>query len=172
MLEDDETKDVAIHDNASTSSTPLPVNTILDGSVRRLAVDATISADESPTKYQIRQDFDTSGTAVPNGSDTSLFIFTGTGLLDFVGISGSTSSYTAIINIDGVEQIRISMSDLSSLGLSNATNLPTWADTANKNYRFRPYVGSGFGTSFEILVEGTGPPNPTVNWIVTYREKV
>jgi len=164
----DLTQNVNIWDDAKTKA----VSVITDGLVERLAVDATISADESPTKYQIRQDFDTGGTQLINGVDSSLFVFTGTGLLDFVGISGSTSNYLAVIKIDGVEQIRISMSDLGSLGLSNATNLPTWADTANKNYRFRPYIGSGFGTSFEILAEGDGPPEPSVNWIVTYREKV
>ena len=164
----DLTQNVNIWDDAKTKA----VSVITDGLVERLAVDATISADESPTKYQIRQDFDTGGTAAPNGVDTSLFLFSGTGLLDFVGISGSTASYTAIIKIDGVEQVRISMSDLGSLGLSNATNLPSWADTANKNYRFRPYIGSGFGTSFEVLAEGDGPPEPSVNWICIYREKV
>ena len=48
-LGDDETKDVALHDNASTSTTPLPVTTTLDGSKRRLDVDASITQSVNPT---------------------------------------------------------------------------------------------------------------------------
>ena len=80
------------------------------------------------------------------------------------------SSYEAIIKVDGVEQLRISMTDLgANLGLANGTNVPMWAETANKNFRFHPNEGMGFSYSIEILARSTSGSN-TVKHICMYKE--
>lgn len=143
--------------------------TIVLGTKNKLAVDATISGDESPTKYQLRWDIDATGDTA-TVTDTSLFSFTGVGILDFVAMSANTANYEAIVKIDGVERFRSSMSDLGDLGLSNAVNVPVWAETANKNFRINPSEGFGFSTSFEILARATSG-STTIRHSVMWREK-
>ncbi len=63
------------------------------------------------------------------------------------------------------------MADLGSgIGLGNATNVPLWAETANKNFRYSPKQGGDFTDSFEVLAKATTTPTGTVNWLVNYRE--
>ena len=152
------------------------VSVIQDGSLERLACnmdgsEITISDSESATKYQLRSDYDAAGDTLNTSTDTVLFSFSGaSGVLDFVACVGSNSSYEIAIEIDGTERLRISMSDLGSLGLSNATNVDVWAETANKNFRFRP-TQVGFTTGFRILAKakiGT----PTVKHLALYRERL
>ena len=75
-----------------------------------------------------------------------------------------------VIEIDGVEVLRIEMGELGSdIGLANATNVPLWVETANKNFRFSPKQGVDFTDSFEVLAKAlTG--TPSVTWLVNYRE--
>jgi len=130
-----------------------------------------VNANSDPTQYGLRFDYDSTGDVVGT-TDVTLFTFSGTGILDFVGLTSGGSTYEAIILIDGVEQLRIAMADLgSNLGMSNATNLPVWADTANKNFRFNPNSGFGFETSFTIKARSTTGSN-TIKHITIYKEQV
>jgi hypothetical protein len=162
------TTDVAIWDEARTKT----VSVVTDGSIQRLAIDGKITSDDSPTKYQVKVDYDATGDSVGSGADVTLFTYTGVGVIDFIGLTAGSDSYYAILDIDGVEKLRISMSDLGSqLSLSNATNVPMWADTANKNFRYYPQGGIGFTTSFAIKARSTTGTN-TIKHITLYREKV
>jgi hypothetical protein len=163
---DDDTLNTTLYDEDGNA-----VKVILNVTGNRLAVDATISGDESPTKYSLRFDIDPVGDSV-GLTDTVLYSFSGSpGILDFVGLSANIQTYEAIINIDGVEQFRASMSDLGDLGLSNATNVPTWAENANKNFRLHPNTGFGFENSFEIIARST-VGTKTILHTVMWREKV
>jgi hypothetical protein len=150
------------------------VGVILDGSTYRLSVDAkaTIVDNESPTRYQLKTDFDASpGDTLNTSTDTVLFTYTGDGVIDFISIAGSNASYEVAVEIDGTERIRISMSELgTTLGLSNATNVDMWVETANKNFRYRPQQ-IGFTTGFRVLAKATGTPLPTVYHLIIYRER-
>jgi hypothetical protein len=150
------------------------VSVIQDGSLYRLAIDGdvTISGDESPTLYQDRYHKDIPGQVVTTAADVTLFSFTGSpGLLDFIAVSSGNANYEMSLKIDGVEVWRFSMDDLGDVGLSNATNVPVWAENANKNFRYRPFSGSGFSNSFEVLGRAT-VGTQTLAHIVMYREKV
>jgi len=164
----DDTLNTTLYDEAGNA-----VSVIQDGSLYRLAIDGdvTISGDESPTKYQDRMHIDPVGQVVTTAGDTSLFSFTGIGLLDFVAVSSGNANYEIALKIDGVEVFRTSMSDLNDIGLSNATNVPIWAENANKNYRYNPNQGSGFGVSAEVLGRAT-VGTQTLSHMVMYREKV
>jgi len=176
MLEDDQTKDVSLHDDTSTAADPKPISSDLDpgDGKRKLYVfaNATISGDESPTKYQQRIDFEsTTPVTVTNAGDTSIFLFTGIGLLDFVSLQGSRSGYEFVLKVDGVEQVRISMDNLNDIGLTTPSNVPIWVETADKNFRYHPFGSAGFSTSFEILAKATGAADVELNHLITYREK-
>ena len=131
-----------------------------------------ISDSESATKYQMQTDFDAVGTLLNTTTDEVLFSDTGTGTLDFVAISGSTSGFEIAIEVDGTERIRITMAELASIGLSNAVNVPFWAETANKNFRYSPNIPVGYTASFRILAKATGAPLATVDHLILYRERI
>ena len=161
----DLTQNVSIHNDVTDAD----VTTTTDGSKERLDV----SIGSSPlalSAFIPKIDFDVSGTSLNTSTDTTLFTFTGQGKIDFIAIAGSLSSYEVIIDIDGVEIFRIKMSELgSTLGLGNATNVPIWAETANKNFRLHSQSGDDFITSFTIKAKAiTG--SPSLNWLVKYRE--
>lgn len=159
----DLSKDVSIHNETTNAA----VTTTTDGAKERLDVSSAISSD--PTQYSLKFDYDATGDTVGT-TDVELFSFTGSGLLDFVGLTSGSSTYEAIIKIDGTERLRITMADLgSALSLSNATNVPIWADTANKNFRFHPSTGLGFSTSFSVWARSTTGSN-TIKHITLYRE--
>lgn len=148
----------------------LVTDVVDDAGVKRLAVDSNVEGGVSLQRFLGEVTFDISGIALNISTDTSLISQSGNGQLDFICIAGSNSSYEVILKIDGVEKFRIDMDDLGSdLGLSNATNVPVWVETANKNFRFHPTVPMDFTTSFEILAKATGTPTPDVNWLVTWR---
>ena len=165
----DITPNVTLYDDAGN-----PVNIILTDGVYRLAVDAqaTIVNNESPTRYQLKTDYDASpGDTLNTSTDTTLYTYSGDGVLDFVSIAGSNANYEVAIEIDGTERIRIAMSDLgTTLGLSNATNVDMWVETANKNFRFRPSE-VGFTTGFTIKAKATSAVVPTVYHLVIFRER-
>ena len=149
-----------------------------DGSLYRLACnmdgsEVIISDSESATKYQLQTDFDATGDVLNTSTDTVLFAETGSsGTLDFQAISGSNSNFEAVIEIDGTERIRITMAEIGAIGLSNATNVPLWAETALKNFRYSPNLPIGYTTGFRILAKATKTPLPTVTHLTMYRERV
>jgi len=139
----------------------------------KLAIEATVSDNESPTKYQLRTDFDAVGDILNTSTDVVLLAVTTTsGVLDFIAVSGGNANYEIAIEIDGTERLRITMAELASIGLGNATNVATWAETANKNFRYHPKDPVGFTTGFRILAKATGAPLPTVTHMTLYRERV
>jgi len=145
----------------------------IDPTIYRLhmAGDVTITDSESATKYQLRSDYDVTGDILNTSTDVVLLAISGfSGVLDFVACVGNNSSYIIAIEIDGTERIRISMPDLGTLGLGNATNVDIWAETANKNFRFRP-TNVGFTTGFRILARAT-TGTPTVKHLCLYRERI
>lgn len=167
--QNDPTRNVTLYDEAGNV-----VALILDGSIYRLAVDANITGGN----FQLQPftplfDYSVADTATNTSTDTSLLSESGhRGKLDFIAVAGSNSSYEVVIKIDGSEILRINMSDLGSdIGLANATNVPLWVETANKNFRFSPDEGVDFTTSFELLVKATASPTPTVNWLVNHRDE-
>ena len=164
----DRNTDVSIHDNATNAAV---TTTAGIGSKVLLDVNATVSGDESPTKYQLLTDYDATGTSVTT-ADTELFSYTGIGVLSFVAVSSGTSSlWEVIINIDGTERIRISMADLgSNLGLNSGTT-PIWVGTANKEFRYHPTPEIGFTTSFSVEARATSGTQ-SLTHLVLYKEKV
>ena len=166
----DRTQNVSLHDEVSDSA----VTTTVDGSKLRLDVNAsaTITNNESPTKYQLKTDYDATGDTITSASDSVLYSYTGDGVLTFVGVSyATTSNYEVTIEVDGTERIRIKMSDLgSALSLASGST-PVWTETANKNFRFRPFEAVGFSTGFRILAKATGA-NTTVTHIVMFKERI
>jgi len=170
--QNDLTTNVTLYDEAGN-----PVDIILDGSIYRLACDVTgseiiVSDSESATKYQMQTDYDAVGTTLNTSTDEVLFSTTGTGTLDFVAITGSNANFQIAIEVDGTERIRITMAQLSAIGLSNATNVPFWAEVANKNFRYSPNIPVGYTASFRILAKATGAPLATVDHLVMYRERI
>jgi len=64
----DRTQNVSLHDEVSDSA----VTTTVDGSKLRLDVNAsaTITNNESPTKYQLKTDYDATGDTITSASDS------------------------------------------------------------------------------------------------------
>ena len=148
------------------------ITSTTSGSKELLDVSAIITNNESPTKYQLKTDYDATGDTITSASDTTLYTFSGSGVLNFIGVSNATTSnYEVAIFVDGTERFRITMGDLGSvLGLTSGST-PMWCETANKNFRFRPYEGIGFTTSFTVKARATGS-NTTVTHITMFKEKV
>jgi len=166
----DLTQNVNIWNDAKTKS----VTVTTDGAKERLDCDVTgavsIDYDESPTKYQLKTDYDATGTSVTT-SDTLLYTFSGEGVIDLVSINSTTSSnWGIVINIDGTERLRITMSQLgSSLGLTDS-NFDIVSQTANKQFRWHP-SSIGFATSFTIEAFAT-TGTVTLNHMIMFRERV
>jgi len=130
-----------------------------------------ITSDDSPTKYQLRTDFDTVGDLVTSAADVILYTFTGAGVIDFIATSCISSGYEIALFIDGTERFRMTMNELGSdIGLTGG-NVPIWVETANKNFRYSPVEGIGFKTSFDVKAKATGA-NVTVKHLTMYREQV
>ena len=149
------------------------VTVITDGSDERLAVDALLTGGNFQLQpFTPKSDISVANIALNVSTDTSLKLVTSTtGKVAFIAIAGSNASFEIAIKIDGVETSRITMAELGSgLGLSNATNVPIWVETANKNFRFHPTEAVDFTSSFEVISKATGTPTPTVNWVVMWRE--
>ena len=154
--------------SAIYGSTGTKITSTTDGSHERLDVNTSVAQD--PTQYQLRWSIDDTGDVVGT-TDVVLYTFSGIGVLDFVGTSTGSSTHEIAIKIDGVEQFRASMAELSSLGFSNATNIPVWAENANKNFRINPSEGMGFATSFSVIARSTTGSN-TIKHAVLFRELV
>jgi hypothetical protein len=164
----DRSLDVSIHNPSDVTKA---VTTTTDGAKERLDVDASISSDDSPTKYELGTYYNASGVTVTSAADVELLGYTGAGVLDFIAAVAGSSGYEIAIYTDGVERLRINMNDLgSNLGLANATNVPLWVETANKNFRWHPPTQVGFKTSFSIKARATGA-NVTISSLILYRKK-
>jgi hypothetical protein len=162
----DRSTDVSIHNEATDAA----VTTTTDGSKERLDVSLGEDSEFQLQAFTPEFHYSTAATALNTSTDTSLYSESGRGKIDFVAVVGSNSNYEIVIEVDTVEILRITMADLgSSLGLANATNVPLWVETANKNFRFSPKQGVDFVTSFEVLAKATGTPTPTVNWLINDR---
>ena len=147
------------------------VTVTTDGAHERLDVNALIEGGSfALAPFTPETDFDISGTALNTSTDTTLITETSEGKIDFIAIVGSNSNYEVVLEVDSVEIFRIKMSDLATLGLSNATNVAMWAETANKNFRYHPNEGVDHLTSWALKAKATGNPTPSVNWIVNHRE--
>lgn len=165
------TQEVTIWDKEEARA----VTVTTDGSKEMLDVNVagsvSIDYDESPTKYQLKTNYDVSGTSVGTSPDTQLYTFSGAGVIDLVAINSLTSSsWGVVIKIDGVERLRITMINLgSNLGLTNS-DFVIVAETAHKQFRWRPEQ-IGFTTSFTILAYAT-TGTVTLNHLIMFRERV
>lgn len=167
----DQTTDVNIWNDAKTKAVGVETDSL--GKNRLLTEGTvTIANNESPTKYQLKTDYDAVGDLLTSAADVVLFSYIGDGTLNFVAVTNATSSnYEVAIEIDGTERLRITMNNLGSvLGLISGST-PFWTETANKAFRFRPYEGVGFTTGFRILAKATGS-NTTVTHFTMFKERV
>jgi hypothetical protein len=164
--QNDITRDVTLYNEVGNK-----VGVILQDSTYRLAVDALLTGGNFQLQPFLPDfHYSTADTALNTSTDTILFEETAIGKIDFIAIAGSNSSFEVAIEIDGIEVLRISMSDLGSdLGLANATNVPIWVETANKNFRYSPKQGVDFTSSFKLIGKATSTPVPTVNWLINDR---
>ena len=165
----DYSQNVSIHDESNDAA----VTTTTSGSKVLLDVNATVSNDESPTKYQLLTDYDVTGTIVTSASDAELFSYTGVGVVSFIAVTCATSaSWEIVINTDSTERLRITMGALgNTLGLTGTGGEPIWTQTANKQFRYHPTPELGFKTSFSVEAKATGA-NVTLTHLVMYKEKV
>ena len=120
--------------------------------------------------FVAKSDYDTGNNYVSSGTYTSYINVTSTvGKIDFIGVVSNNSNYQVRLTIDGAEVYDISMTDLNTLGLANATNVEIWAESANKRFRHHPHVAMDFTNSFKLEAISTGT-TVTTQWIVMYRE--
>lgn len=148
------------------------VDVNLVAGIYRLAVDAALTDGNFQLQPFVPEfHYSVAGTALNTSTDTVLFTETDIGKIDFICVVGSNANFEVALDVDGTEVLRISMSDLGTLGLSNATNVPIWAETANKNFRYSPKQGVDFTTSFTLSAKATATPVPTVNWLINDRKE-
>ena len=167
----DLTQNVSIYPEGSSS----PITSTTDGAKERLDVNVAgsvaIDYDESPTKYQLKTNYNATGTSVASSPDTTLYTYSGAGVIDLVAVNSTTSSGWGIdIEIDGTSRLRITMSQLGSdLGLTSV-GFDVVAETANKQFRWHPQQ-IGFTTSFTVKAYATGS-TVTLNHLVMFRERI
>jgi len=167
----DLTQNVSIYPEGSSS----PITSTTDGAKERLDVNVAgsvaIDYDESPTKYQLKTNYNATGTSVASSPDTTLYTYSGAGVIDLVAVNSTTSSGWGIdIEIDGTSRLRITMSQLGSdLGLTSV-GFDVVAETANKQFRWHPQQ-IGFTTSFTVKAYATGS-TVTLNHLIMFRERI
>lgn len=176
MLQDDQTKDVAIHDNASSSTTPLPVTTTLDGVKRRLDTTSQIIGEVTISSSVPRWQYSATSQALTNGVDFDVItIGPGVvGFVDFVQVICKNSNFDSIIEIDGIEQLRISQGDMGTIGLlsSNSTGIPLYAASASKIFTIHPNQPFHFADEFHFLVQATSAGNNLDGYMISWREQI
>ena len=161
----DDTIDVNITNDAKTKK----VTVTTDGVKERLDVTLGTTAEFQLRAWLPLIDFDATGVALNTSTWTTLLTITDEGKLDFIACVGGSSSYRIRLTVDGTEAFDISMTDLNDIGLSNATNVPMWAETANKNFRYHPKTEVDFQTS--LLVEAKAlTATPNLRHLITYRQ--
>jgi len=139
--------------------------------VYRLAVDSFITGGAFQLQpfvpYTV---FDSTGVNVTSGAwVTLLSLTTQQGKLDFIACVAGGSGYRVRMTVDAIVAFNIAMSDLGSIGLSNATNVPIWVETAGKNFRYHPKTEVDFTDSLLIEVQATGS-DVTISSLINYRE--
>ena len=161
----DLTQNVTLFDNAKSKN----VTVVTDGATERLAVD-TGAFQLQPFAPVV--DFDSTGVSLNTSTFTTILNVTSTeGKLDFIGMAGASSSYRVRLTVDAAEVFDLAMSDLNAIGLSNAINVPIWAETALKNFRYHPNIEVDFTDSMLVEAQAiTGTPN--LKHLITYRTLV
>jgi len=147
------------------------VTVTTDGAKELLDVLAVIDPESAFNlqAFNPLSDYDTTGVVTNVTTWDTIFEVTSTrGKLEFVACVAGTSNYEVRITIDTVEFITISMADLSTLGLSNATNVEMWVETAGKNFRYSPKEPVDFKLSCKVEVRATSA-TPTVQHIILYK---
>jgi hypothetical protein len=141
--------------------------------VYRLATDTVLTGGNFQLQPFVPEfHYSVAGTALNTSTETVLFTESSVGKIDFISIAGSNSNYEVILEVDTVEVLRITMADLGSgLGLANATNVPIWVETANKNFRYSPKQGVDFTSQFTLSAIATANPAGTVNWLINDRKE-
>jgi len=142
-----------------------------DGAKELLDVLAVIDPDSAFNlqAFNPLSDYDVTGVVTNVTTwDTILEVTSTRGKLEFVACVAGTSNYEVRITIDTVVFITISMADLSTLGLSNATNVEMWVETAGKNFRYSPKEPVDFKLSCKVEVRATSA-TPTVQHIILYK---
>lgn len=165
----DLTQNVNIWDDDKQKS----VTVTTDGAKQRLDVEATLVAAGGQPVFSLQpfvpvMPYNSAGQALTT-SWTTLLDYSGTeGKLDFIAAATGTSNYKIRLTIDTVEVFDISMADLNAIGLTNAVNVNIWAETALKNFRYRPLHPIDFVDSIKVeaaMTTGTG----TMYWLINYR---
>lgn len=147
------------------------VSVITDGSEERLAVDAKLAT--SDLTFQLaantpQLDFDSAGLAITTAWSTLVEVTGTAGKLDMIACVLGSSNYRVRLTVDSTEIFDLSMSDLNAIGLTNAVNVEIWAETALKNFRYRPNVPVDFTDNMKIevaMTTGTG----TLYYLINYR---
>lgn len=165
MADDDRTDNVSIANSENTQI----VTITTDGAKERL--DTSLGEE---FEFQLRAwapvtDFDATGVPLNTSTWTTLLTVTAEGKLDFIACVGGSSSYRVRLTVDGNECYDLAMADLNAIGLSNATNVPLWAETANKNFRYNPNSPVDFKTTLLIEAKAT-VATPNLKHLITYRE--
>jgi len=164
--------DLTTNVNIANDDNSKLVDVITDlNSKERLAVDAFLTGGNFQlSPFVPVLEFDSTGISLNTSTWTTLLNHTSeTGKLDFIACVGGSSSYRVRLTVDGTEVFDISMADLNSIGLANATNVPIWAETANKNFRYNPTEGVDYTDSLLIEAMAT-TASPTLKYLISHRE--
>jgi len=145
------------------------VTVTTDGAKERLDVTLGTTAEFQLRAWVPLIDFDATGVSLNTSTWDTLLTITGEGKLDFIACVGGSSLYRVRVTVDGTEAFDIAMSDLNAIGLANATNVPMWAETANKNFRYHPQTEVDFQTSLLVEAKSTSA-TPNLKHLITYRE--
>lgn len=168
---DDETH-VSIHDSTSTPDALKPITSTVDGAKRRFDVTLGESFSFQLQAFAPVTDFDSTGVTITSaGWTTLLTVPSSKGKLDFIACVGGSSGYRVRLTVDGTECYDLAMTDLNAIGLSNATNVPIWAETANKNFRYNPSEPVDFVSSVLIEAQAIGS-DVLLKYLITYRTAV
>jgi len=161
----DLTQNVNIWDDAKSKS----VTVTTDGAKERLDVSLGAANEFQLRAFSPVVDFDSTGVSLNTSTWNTLLTVTGEGKLDFIACVGASSAYRMRLTVDGTETFDIAMSDLSAMGLSNATNVPLWAETADKNFRYNPNEPVDYATSLKIEAKAV-TATPLLKYLITHRE--
>jgi len=164
--QNDLTTNVALYEEGSTDS----ITSTADGAKERLDVTLGSTFEFQLQAFAPVTSFDSTGISLNTSTWTTLLTVPSTeGKLHFIACVGASSAYRVRLTVDGNECYDIAMSDLASIGLSNATNVPIWAETANKNFRYNPGTPVDFKSS--LLIEAKAvTATPLLKYLITYRE--
>jgi len=166
--QNDLTTNVALYEEGKTDS----VTQTTDGAKERLDVTLGDSFSFQLQAFAPVTDFDSTGITITSSAWSSLLSVTSSkGKLDFIACVGGSSGYRVRLTVDSTVCYDIAMSDLNAIGLSNATNVPMWAETANKNFRYNPSSPVDFVDNVTIEAQATGA-DVLLKYLITHRTAV